>query len=83
MDLAVINLLENKTLENKDFVRTVNSNLRLKPTGTRKVVNVFSNKEYLDFVRLDSYSNRCYRFHYEQSIWYMRFNDGVSPCNVT
>ncbi len=43
VDLAVINLLENKTLENKDFIRTENYNLRLKPTGARKVVNEFSN----------------------------------------
>ncbi len=43
VDLAVINLLENKTLENKDFIRTENYNLRLKPTGAKKVVNEFSN----------------------------------------
>jgi hypothetical protein len=27
----------------------------------------------LGFVRLDGYSNRCYRFHYGQYIWHMRF----------
>jgi len=43
VDLAVINLLENKTLENRDFIRTENYNLRLKPTGARKIVNKFSN----------------------------------------
>ncbi|KKG10287.1 CRISPR-associated endonuclease Cas1 [Methanosarcina sp. 2.H.A.1B.4] len=42
VDLAVISLIENKTLENKDFIRTENYNLRLKPTGARKIVNEFS-----------------------------------------
>ncbi len=30
-------------MENKDFIRTENYNLRLKPTGARKVANGFSN----------------------------------------
>jgi CRISPR-associated protein Cas1 len=43
VDLAVINLIESGTMESKDFIRTENYNLRLKPTGARKVVNEFSN----------------------------------------
>ena len=43
VDLAVINLVESGTMESKDFIRTENYNLRLKPTGARKVVNEFSN----------------------------------------
>ncbi|WP_255680694.1 hypothetical protein [Methanosarcina sp. DH2] len=30
-------------METKDFLRTENYNLRLKPTGVRKIVNEFSN----------------------------------------
>ena len=30
-------------MESKDFIRTENYNLRLKPTGARKIVNEFSN----------------------------------------
>ncbi|WP_292377492.1 CRISPR-associated endonuclease Cas1 [Methanosarcina sp. UBA289] len=44
VDLAVINLVESGAMESKDFIRTENYNLRLKPTGARKIVNEFSNK---------------------------------------
>jgi CRISPR-associated protein Cas1 len=30
-------------MESKDFIRTENYNLRLKPAGARKIVNEFSN----------------------------------------
>jgi CRISPR-associated protein Cas1 len=30
-------------MESKDFIRIENNNLRLKPTGARKIVNEFSN----------------------------------------
>lgn len=43
VDLAVINLIESGAMETKDFIRTENYNLRLKPSGARKVVNEFSN----------------------------------------
>ncbi len=43
VDLAVISLVENGAMESKDFIRTENYNLRLKPTGARKIVNEFSN----------------------------------------
>jgi len=43
VDLAVISLVESGAMESKDFIRTENYNLRLKPTGARKIVNEFSN----------------------------------------
>lgn len=43
VDLAVISLIESGAMETKDFIRTENYNLRLKPTGARKIVNEFSN----------------------------------------
>jgi CRISPR-associated protein Cas1 len=43
VDLAVISLVESGAMENKDFIRTENYNLRLKPTGASKIVNEFSN----------------------------------------
>lgn len=39
VDLAVISLVESGAMETKDFIRTENYNLRLKPTGARKIVN--------------------------------------------
>ena len=42
VDLTVISLIESGSMENKDFIRTENYNLRLKPTGARKIVNEFS-----------------------------------------
>ena len=43
VDLAVISLIESGAMESKDFIRIENYNLRLKPTGARKIVNEFSN----------------------------------------
>ena len=42
VDLAIINLVENDTIEKKDFIRTENYNLRLRPTGAKKVLNEFN-----------------------------------------
>ena len=42
VDLTVISLIESGSMESKDFIRTENYNLRLKPTGARKIVNEFS-----------------------------------------
>jgi len=39
VDLAVINLIENNTMEKKDFVVTENYNLRLRSSGAKKIVN--------------------------------------------
>lgn len=38
IDLAVINIIENKSLDKKDFIRTENYNLRLRPTGAKKIL---------------------------------------------
>jgi CRISPR-associated protein Cas1 len=43
VDLTVISLVESGDMESKDFIRTENYYLRLKPAGARKVVNEFSN----------------------------------------
>jgi CRISPR-associated protein Cas1 len=42
VDLAFISLIENGMIEKKDFIVTENYNLRLKPTGARKIVDEFS-----------------------------------------
>ena len=44
IDLAVINLIENKSMEKRDFIRTENYNLRLRPTGARKLVSEIQNQ---------------------------------------
>ncbi len=38
VDLAVIKLIETNAMEKKDFIRTENYTLRLRPTGARKLV---------------------------------------------
>src|SRR4030042_2705825 len=38
IDMAIINLIENNTMNKQDFIRTENYNLRLKPSGARKIV---------------------------------------------
>ncbi|WP_269852019.1 CRISPR-associated endonuclease Cas1 [Methanosarcina horonobensis] len=43
VDMAVISLVESGAMETKDFIRTENYNLRLKPTGARKIVNEYFN----------------------------------------
>jgi len=43
VDLAVINLVENGTMDKKDFIVTDNYNLRLRGLGGKKVANEFSN----------------------------------------
>jgi CRISPR-associated protein Cas1 len=43
VDLAVINLIENNTMDKKDFVITDSYNLRLRNTGAKKIVNEFTN----------------------------------------
>ena len=41
--MAVINLVENGTMDKKDFIVTENYNLRLRGLGGKKVANEFSN----------------------------------------
>lgn len=43
VDLGVINLVENGTMDKKDFIVTENYNLRLRGLGGKKVANEFSN----------------------------------------
>lgn len=37
IDIAVINVLEKKLFDKKDFIRTENYNIRLKPSGAKKL----------------------------------------------
>ena len=39
IDLAIISVIENNIMENKDFIRTENYNLRLRPSGAKKLIN--------------------------------------------
>ncbi|CAG0958922.1 hypothetical protein METP3_00705 [Methanosarcinales archaeon] len=38
IDLAIINLIEKDAMDTKDFIRTENYNLRLRPTGAKKLL---------------------------------------------
>jgi len=42
VDLAVINLVENDTMDKKDFIVTENYNLRLRGLGGKKVASEFT-----------------------------------------
>jgi CRISPR-associated protein Cas1 len=47
VDFAVISLIESERMENKDFIRTENYSLRLRPSGAKKLteeVNLWFNK---------------------------------------
>lgn len=44
IDLAVINALENKIFDKKDFIRTENFNLKLKNSGAKKLVKEVENQ---------------------------------------
>ena len=39
IDLAVISAIEKKLMNKKDFIRTENYNLRLRPSGAKKIIN--------------------------------------------
>ena len=43
VDLVVINLIENNTMDKKDFIITESYNLRLRGSGAKKIVSEFSN----------------------------------------
>ena len=43
MDLAIVNLVENGTMDKKDFIVTENYNLRLRGLGGKKVASESSN----------------------------------------
>jgi CRISPR-associated protein Cas1 len=38
IDLAIINIIEKNAMDTKDFIRTENYNLRLRPTGAKKLL---------------------------------------------
>ncbi len=44
IDLAIINIIENNTMNKNDFIRTENYNLRLRPSGAKKLVNEIQNQ---------------------------------------
>ena len=56
VDLTVIDLIETKAMQKKDFIRTENYNLRLRPTGARKVTETF-NKQMNKMVTY--YNKQC------------------------
>jgi CRISPR-associated protein Cas1 len=43
VDLAIINIVENGTMDKKDFIVTENYNIRLRGLGGKKVDNELSN----------------------------------------
>lgn len=48
VDFAVISLIESEKMENKDFIRTENYSLRLRPSGAKKLteeINLWFNKK--------------------------------------
>ena len=45
IDLAVISLIDSKKMDDKDFIRTENYSLRLRPSGTKKLTEEFNNCE--------------------------------------
>ncbi|WP_246276008.1 CRISPR-associated endonuclease Cas1 [Methanolobus zinderi] len=50
VDFAVLSLIERDCMENKDFIRTENYSLRLRPTGAKKLteeINLWFNKRVI------------------------------------
>jgi len=60
IDLAIIDLIENRIMDNKDFIRTVSYTLRLRPIGARKVISAV-NKQ---FSRITEYQNKEIAYSY-------------------
>ncbi len=58
IDLAVISAVEKKKMQDKDFIRTENYNLRLKPTGAKKLIEEIT----LWFNRKVKYQNKMYKW---------------------
>jgi len=58
IDLAVISSIEKKKMDDKDFIRTENYNLRLRPSGAKKLmeeINLWFNKKV-------KYQNKMYKW---------------------
>jgi len=60
IDISIINLLENNSLTQKDFIRTENYNLRLRPTGAQKLVTEI-NKQFNQKTQFQGFE---YSWHY-------------------
>ena len=60
IDLAIIDCLENKTFTKKDFLRTENYNLRLRPKGAQKLTEAV-NKQLSQKVK---YQGKMQAWHY-------------------
>jgi len=60
VDLAVITLIETDRMEKGDFIWTENYNLRLQPTGARKVTEEVNRW----FNRTMQYQGKEYAWHY-------------------
>ena len=58
VDLAVITLIENEAMAKGDFVRTENYNLRLRPTGARKVTE-----------KVNRWFNKAVEYQGKESAW--------------
>lgn len=58
IDLAVISVIEKKKMEDRDFIRTENYNLRLRPSGAKKLIEEIS----LWFNRKVKYRNKNYKW---------------------
>ncbi len=60
VDLAVINGIENKVFDKKDFIRTENYNIRLMPSGAKKLTKEIA----LQFSRKTDYKGNKCAWHY-------------------
>lgn len=60
IDVAVINSMENKTFDKKDFIRTENYNMRLRPSGAKKLIKEVERQ----FNKKTSYLGMEYSWHY-------------------
>ncbi|WP_292471173.1 CRISPR-associated endonuclease Cas1, partial [Methanolobus sp.] len=58
VDLAVINLIETDRMEKKDFIRTDNYSLRLRPSGAKKLTEEFQ-----------TWMNKKVTYHDKSMMW--------------
>jgi CRISPR-associated protein Cas1 len=60
IDLAIISIIEKGLMDKKDFIRTENYNLRLRPSGAKKVVNEIN----IGINKKINYQSMQYSWHY-------------------
>jgi len=60
IDVAIINALEKKIFDKKDFIRTENYNIKLRPIGAKKIIKQIENQ----FNKTTFYLGREYRWSY-------------------